>query len=539
MATPADNLDSMVASLGAIQGIMASVDSSVQYSIAAINNVTAGIATLNTTTQIAANGLYQQIARLNNNIVGSMTASSSNFDGNLISSINDSAYNIDVNTNFMDQAINDIISFAEPLLREIADYTYNAQVSLDFIDQQMGQIAAGGLGGGNTNLTIVQMLLASINRNIMILIRSTNLNANKKHDCPDNKKEDKNKNGKDSFVKGDASFNKALAGITGGIGTAFVSITTELAKFGSQLKAAASKGGFAGFAGVMGLVATAAAGIPAAFMSIVSLGKSFVSALDPALMQQLELAFANLSAVIGIAFTPIISAAVVIFQEMADQLKPVMDFLVPSIQNFALTLIDIAVPYIKTWAYALAEMGPVIENLTGLMQPFAAVIMPIVIAGFRGIATILNVVIGVFNFAIGGVYALIGAFDKAAGWLTSWVSKDSAKEWDKKAEEAFANVKKYGDQGMKSFSDAFGDVSQKVAPATKGGGAGMAARQASYAGISDLGKSMMQAAFGSSKEAVANQQLEQQRRAADGIDRLVGLGLRQDNGNRRQAGVRG
>jgi hypothetical protein len=67
----------------------------------------------------------------------------------------------------------------------------------------------------------------------------------------------------------------------------------------------------------------------------------------------------------------------------------------------------------------------------------------------------------------------------------------------------------------------------------------MAARQASYAGISDLGKSMMQAAFGSSKEAVANQQLEQQRRAADGIDRLVGLGLRQDNGNRRQAGVRG
>jgi hypothetical protein len=50
---------------------------------------------------------------------------------------------------------------------------------------------------------------------------------------------------------------------------------------------------------------------------------------------------------------------------------------------------------------------------------------------------------------------------------------------------------------------------------------------------------MMQAAFGSSKEAVANQQLEQQRRAADGIDRLVGIGLRQDVGNRRQAGVRG
>jgi hypothetical protein len=50
---------------------------------------------------------------------------------------------------------------------------------------------------------------------------------------------------------------------------------------------------------------------------------------------------------------------------------------------------------------------------------------------------------------------------------------------------------------------------------------------------------MMQAAFGSSKASVANQQLEQQKRAADGIDKLIGLGLRQDVGNRRQAGVRG
>jgi hypothetical protein len=350
----------------------------------------------------------------------------------------------------------------------------------------------------------------------------------------------RNQNNKgDQASGGGASFNKALAGITGGIGTAFVSITTELVKFGSQIKAAASKGGFAGFAGVMGLIATAAAGIPAAFMSIVSLGKSFVGALDPALMQQLELAFANLSAVIGIAFTPIISAAVVIFQMMADQLKPVMEFLVPSLNNFALTLIDIAVPYVEMLAYALAEMGPVIDNLTGLMQPLAAMVMPLIIAGFRGLATILNLISGVFNFAIAGVYALIGAFNKAAGWLVSWVSKDSAKAMDKSAQDAFANVKKYGDQGMKSFSDAFGDVSKKVAPAVKGGGSGMAAKQASYAGISDLGKSMMQAAFGSSKEAVANQQLEQQRRAADGIDKLIGLGLRQDVGNRRQAGVRG
>jgi hypothetical protein len=302
-------------------------------------------------------------------------------------------------------------------------------------------------------------------------------------------------------------------------------------------------GGLVGFIGKVGSglysLANTLISLPNMFMRLVKSVSPFVRALDPALMQQLELAFSNLQAVIGVALTPIISAAVTIFSMMADQLKPVMEFLMPSVEKLALAIIDEAVPYVQMMAYALAEMGPVIDNLTAVMQPLAAMILPLVIAGFRGIAAILNMLIGVFNFAIAGVYGLIGAFDKAASWLTSWISKSSAKSFDKSAEEAFANMKKYSDQGSKSFSDAFSDISQKVAPAVKGGGAGMAAKQASYAGISDLGKSMMQAAFGSSKASVANQQLEQQKRAADGIDKLIGLGLRQDVGNRRQAGVRG
>lgn len=533
MATPADNLDSLVASFGAIQGIMSNIDISIQTASSTTNN---SINNLITETNLRLDSLISTVENIN---------------ATMIIGLASPTVDITPIVNGLQNISNLIIGLDSTLV----------MVGNNIVSQiQMSGATTISTGAIESELIYQTAVLENISRSLLDIqnvlwssLRASNMNFNALDDSDccerliaeiqklvNNNNNNRNQNNKgDQASGGGASFNRALAGITGGIGTAFVSITTELAKFGSQLKAAASKGGFAGFAGVMGLVATAAAGIPAAFMSIVSLGKSFVSALDPALMQQLELAFANLSAVIGIAFTPIISAAVTIFSMMADQLKPVMEFLVPSIQKLALTIIDQAVPYVEMWAYALAEMGPVIENLTGLMQPLAAVIMPIVIAGFRGIATILNVVIGVFNFAIGGVYALIGAFDKAAGWLTSWVSKDSAKEWDKKAEEAFANVKKYGDQGMKSFSDAFGDVSQKVAPATKGGGSGMAARQASYAGISDLGKSMMQAAFGSSKEAVANQQLEQQRRAADGIDRLVGLGLRQDNGNRRQAGVRG
>jgi len=537
MATPADNLDSLVASFGAIQGIMSNIDVSIQTASSTTNN---SINNLITETNLRLDSLISTVESINMTTMLGL-ASPISVDVNGITQVIDELQNIS----------NLIIDLDATLV----------MVGNNIVSQiQMSGATTISTGAIESELIYQTAVLENISRSLLDIqnvlwtsLRASNMNFNElgDSDCCERliaeikKLVNGNNNNRNQNNKGDqasgggASFNKALAGITGGIGTAFVSITTELVKFGSQIKAAASKGGFAGFAGVMGLIATAAAGIPAAFMSIVSLGKSFVGALDPALMQQLELAFANLSAVIGIAFTPIISAAVTIFSMMADQLKPVMEFLVPSIQKLALTIIDQAVPYIEMWAYALAEMGPVIDNLTGLMQPLAAVIMPIVIAGFRGIAIILNLVIGVFNFAIAGVYALIGAFDKAASWLVSWVSKDSAKALDKSAQEAFANVKKYGDQGMKSFSDAFGDVSQKVAPAVKGGGAGMAAKQASYAGISELGKSMMQAAFGSSKEAVANQQLEQQRRAADGIDRLIGLGLRQDVGNRRQAGVRG
>lgn len=533
MATPADNLDSLVASFGAIQGIMSNIDVSIQ--------------TASSTTNNSINNLITET----NSRLDSLISTVENINATMVIGLASPIVDITPIVNELQNISNLIIDLDSTLV----------MVGNNIVSQiQMSGATTISTGAIESELIYQTAVLENISRSLLDIqsvlwssLRASNMNFNALDDSDccerliaeiqklvNGNNNNRNQNNKgDQPLGGGASFNRALAGITGGIGTAFVSITTELAKFGSQLKAAASKGGFAGFAGVMGLIATAAAGIPAAFMSIVSLGKSFVSALDPALMQQLELAFANLSAVIGVAFTPIISAAVTIFSMMADQLKPVMEFLVPSIQKFALTLIDIAVPYVEMWAYALAEMGPVIENLTGLMQPLAAMIMPLVIAGFRGIATILNVIIGVFNFAIAGVYALIGAFNKAASWLVSWVSKDSAKALDKSAQEAFDNVKKYGDQGMKSFSDAFGDVSQKVAPAVKGGGAGMAARQASYAGISDLGKSMMQAAFGSSKEAVANQQLEQQRRAADGIDRLVGLGLRQDNGNRRQAGVRG
>jgi hypothetical protein len=592
-----------------------------------LNNLNTGIKTLDLTTKIAANGLYQQLARVNNNLVGiiqSLSASSSPSITNIESGVNQIAsllsatntslsgmpadltnillvlnnvhdrlqelfmissclINIQANTDHSNTILNSLLSAVQNIsfsssgtilditpiiieLQNIANLITDLDATLVMVGNnivsqiQMSGATTVSTGAIENELIYQTALLENISKSLLDIqgvlwssLRASNMNFNalEDSDCCERliveiqKLVNGNNNNRNQNNKGDqasgvgASFNKALAGVTGGIGTAFVSITTELVKFGSQIKAATSKGGFAGFAATMGLIATAAAGLPSAFMSIVSFSKSFVSNLDPALIQQLELAFANLQAVIGVALTPIISAAVTIFSMLADQLKPVMEFLVPSIQKLALTIIDLAVPYIEMWAYALAEMGPVIDNLTGLMQPLAAIIMPLVIAGFRGIATILNVIIGVFNFAIAGVYALIGAFDKAASWLVSWVSKDSAKALDKSAQEAFDNVKKYGDQGMKSFSDAFSDISQKVAPAVKGGGAGMAAKQASYAGITDLGKSMMQAAYGSSKSSVANQQLEQQKRAADGIDKLIGLGLRQDVGNRRQAGVRG
>ena len=67
---------------------------------------------------------------------------------------------------------------------------------------------------------------------------------------------------------------------------------------------------------------------------------------------------------------------------------------------------------------------------------------------------------------------------------------------------------------------------------------GAAAKGASYSGVADLGKNMMQAAFGSSTQSVENKQLEQQKQAAGELGIIRGLLLNWKQPRDPAAGVR-
>ena len=171
-------------------------------------------------------------------------------------------------------------------------------------------------------------------------------------------------------------------------------------------------------------VASAIGGLAGGFMTLIEMVGKFVGSLDPALMQQLNLAFENLSAVIGTGLRPLVSMAVVVIKAFGDALVPVMKQLEPVMTKLSMVIINMVVPYILVWADQIETLIPVIEALLpviGLFGDLLLLSMKILIPPFKVLAGVLMIVIGAFNFVVSGIYILLAAFFAATGELKSWV----------------------------------------------------------------------------------------------------------------------
>ena len=282
--------------------------------------------------------------------------------------------------------------------------------------------------------------------------------------------------------------------------------------------------------------------IHSGFSKMIQFIAPLVGAFDPATMQQFGMVVRDLMAVFGKIFRPIIIAASGIIRTFADALMPVADFLEPIMQEFASALIDVAIPYVIELAVLIAEAGAAFENMIPALQDIASVVLPLLISMFRGLIIIVNFVVGLFNMFMTGLNAIIGALLKAAAWITGWFSKSGKEKLNNAADRAFANADEYKQKGLKSFEMAMnvgnGNVAKKLGPITPGGSVGMAAKSASFTGISELGKSMMQAAFSSSTQNAALQTADNTKRIADKMDIVAAkLGM-QVKADPRMAGVR-
>ena len=299
--------------------------------------------------------------------------------------------------------------------------------------------------------------------------------------------------------------------------------------------------------GVMGVATAAMGALTGGFSILIEMVGKFVGALDPAIMEQLNLAFSDLSAVVGIGLRPIITAATVIIRSFADALVPVMRKLEPIITKLASVMISIAIPIIVAWADQLEMLMPVFNALVPIVailgELFSGVLM-VVIPLFKVLAGVCLILVGVFNAVVAAVHGFAAGILWAVTGLLKIIPGQSARAAaaQKQAEAAGASsaaaLSNAGNNiadGGKMIGTAFTSTEKEV----KGGESrGAAAKGASYSGVADLGKNMMQAAFGSSTQSVENKQLEQQKQAAGELGIIRGLLLNWKQPKDAAAGVR-
>lgn len=282
--------------------------------------------------------------------------------------------------------------------------------------------------------------------------------------------------------------------------------------------------------GVMGGVTAAMGALTGGFSILIEMVGKFVGALDPAMMEQLNLAFADLSAVIGIGLRPIISAAVVIVRSFADALVPVMRKLEPVITKLASVLISIAIPLIVQWANQIEQSIPFLEGLVPILAIFGELfngVLMLVIPLFKILAGVCLILVGVFNTLLVGIHMFNAGVMRVIASILSFIpgNKAKAEAAGRQADQMDETVQDTSDRAAKNFSDGanmIATASSSTAAELKGGSHGAAAKGASYTGVADLGKNMMQAAFGSSSSTVEDKQLKQQEQATGELSIIRG-----------------
>ena len=249
------------------------------------------------------------------------------------------------------------------------------------------------------------------------------------------------------------------------------------------------------------LAVGAITGTVGAFNQITAFAGSFVQAFNPALMEQMNLVFKDLTAVIGMGLEPVIGAVIPIVRAFADRLVPVMQAMIPTVQLFADSMIELSGPIIEILIQAFAALEPIIVMAAGVVEMWAGVLtwaVPL-------ISTVIKEIVYWFTKIVSTVQYVVGSLMIAIGKVLAMVpgTGNAGKDLQKVGENAIESSKK----ASKATDDYYNGTSkvQKAIqkPMIKGASVGAAAGKASFSGISDLGRNLMQSAMSSSTQASA------------------------------------
>jgi len=235
------------------------------------------------------------------------------------------------------------------------------------------------------------------------------------------------------------------------------------------------------------LAVGAITGTVGAFNQIVSFASPFVQAFNPALIEQMNLVFKDLTAVIGMGLEPVIGAVIPIVRAFADRLVPVVQALIPTVQLFADAMMELAGPIIEILIEAFAALEPIIVLVVGIVKMWADILvqsLPLISAVIKEVVWWFTKIISTMQWAVGSLISMIPGTGKIG-----------------------ENMIKSAEKASKATDDYYNGTSkvQKAVqqPAKKGASVGAAAGKASFSGISDLGRNLMQSAMSSSTQASA------------------------------------
>ena len=262
--------------------------------------------------------------------------------------------------------------------------------------------------------------------------------------------------------------------------------------------------------GGVGRLMEAVNGVVGAFKSftgLLSTATGFVAALNPGLVLQLGFAFKDLYATIGLALQPVVEGMIAGIRTLADFLVPISKELAPLFANLTTAFLDLFVSLFPFFRDLLSVVGLLIQWFTLFIKAITFLIDPIIMA-LTGFAFVLvyQAIEAIIAFATSalvmstlmtaGISLLVGAIASLIFWFLRTTGV------------------------FKSF-----DFKPGVS-------AGMGARQASYTGISEFGKNLLQQGLGSSTATAGLQTANNTKRCADLLqDMKDGNGWKKAAGN--------
>ena len=342
---------------------------------------------------------------------------------------------------------------------------------------------------------------------------------------------------------------------------------------------AITKGLFNGISGAAMAPVAAFGAVAGAFTGIIDIASKFVSALNPGIMEQLQLAFDDLFAVVGRAFVPVMAAVIPIVRTFADALVPVIQSLMPTFKTLADTMLKVAIPVIAAFAGVLFTMSPffkllaeavsrLVGRFAGALIPIVEKLLPLYMKTFEALLslepaltklldTVIQMVLALLPPIVDGLVPIVGFLAETFGGLVSIVA-DAVKALTDFSVATIGAAKSLVDGIADWVIETFiGDLKQlgfnqpnqeatkrpglQIPKFEQDGSRGAAAKGASFIGFADYGRQLMEAAFGSGANTPEMRTAEAAEKMANGIDQLVQQGDKnapQFNINQLAKGVR-